>query len=162
MILETIEKDVADKLASVMDGSKVDCIVLPEVEADTKKPVSKAQVTVAINGLEAGDQKSIGSQVQYPKIRIELILKARRLRGDYGIYDLERRCRRALLNFRSGGGATSGMKYLQFQLNSYQEGTFSYSSFFEATATIIEEFEEFTDDTPRITSIEFDENLASP
>lgn len=161
MILEDIESSIAAKLVTVLDGSKVDAIVLPDVEADAKKPVQKALVTVAINGLEAGEQRSIGSQVQYPKIRVELIIKARRLRGDWGVYDLERRCRRALMNFRPTGGSTQGMKYLQFQLNAYSEGIFSYSQFFEVTATAIEEFEEYTDDTPRITTIEFDGPLVT-
>lgn len=166
MILEIIETAIVTKLATDIDVSQIDSLGLPEVEADFNRPVDKGQLTVAIAGVEYGEHRNIGSIVQYPKVRIEVVMKARKLRGNYGIYDLERRVRSSLVNYRplndqNEGGASQGLKPLQMQLNSYNEGVWSYSMFFECSTTAFQEYAEYDDDTPRITEITLDETIES-
>lgn len=159
MNLEELEGSIADRLGDLIDSDGASCVVLPEIESAFNKPVDKAQLTVAVVGHDAGDHKSIGSVVQYTRVRIEVVCKSRRLRGDWGIYDLESKVRSSLVGYRPDGGATSGLKFQQFQVNAYNDGVWSYSVFFECPATIIEDFAEYDDDTPRITEITLNENL---
>lgn len=98
MNYEQAEEDIKDKLNPLV-GAGVLVGVMPENQADYKKPSAAPQVWVCYSGDDYEKPKGVGTIVQDGLINFEIVLQAKKLRGVNGIYQLFDLIQKLLLGF---------------------------------------------------------------
>lgn len=138
MNYELLEQEVADRLGTIAsDGFTVQR--MPETVAEYAKPaVTNGSVIVAYKGSEfditdrVPRQLSVDNVVQVERATIEVVLRARVLRGAGGLYDLKDKVQARLLGYRPTDWARLSAR--SFTYVAFEEGVWVYAFTFECDA----------------------------
>lgn len=135
MNYEELEDDIAGKIMPLaVDG--VDVMVMPEKEADYKRPFKKAKVTVSIGHSKAGKPETTSVVAQWETICVDLTLEARFLRGDDGIYRLKKKVTDLIIGYRPPN--YSRLIELEFRFEQYTNGIYTYTLTVTTTALLVQ------------------------
>lgn len=159
--IEVIEDAIFNRLRPLETLPKFEVRKMPETQAEMDKPFVNGRVTVMYDGSRfepngSGMQlvtMATDESVQQETLHIKTTLQARKLRGEFGIYDLMRLVRNHLSGFEPAGG--DKMKQIDAKFESYIENEWTYSITWGTNVLNVHDLEE-TDD-PTITQIDFDD-----
>jgi len=103
MNYELIEQQICSRLQPFAIVG-VDVIVMPELEADRKRPVpTKAQFTVIYSCSEYGNVNSTAQINQNEDLYFTVLIESTFLRGAMGVYSLLNTLRKAIVGFKPTG-----------------------------------------------------------
>lgn len=97
-LIETQESDIITKLAAYL-GSTVDVKLLPEKQADYSDVLLKPIVYVCYHETNYQERKSTSTVVQNTTETFNIIVRAKKLRGTIGVWDLKQKIQEALMGF---------------------------------------------------------------
>ena len=155
-VTQAIEDATLTLLAVVFGSLAVDCMALPENASEYERSVDRPQVWVALNSTVAGDEIDLGNYAQSVTWTFEIILRARSLREDLGIYNLHDLVCKALLGKRpsDGPGHFRLSQKRALQQNNREDGVFNYSLFLECPIWFfVENFDTVDDNLPELEKI---------
>jgi hypothetical protein len=148
MRYEDVEKEIRDRLQAKF-GPHVSVIVLPENEAEFKRPVERSQVTVAYQGSEyeldgsTRQPLSLGLGavvIQEETVLFEIVIQAKKLRGTNQLYDIIGRVKRALVGYRFTD--CEKMKVRKIGFVQRDEGIFTYTLTMSTLTMVVEDPDE--------------------
>ena len=135
MFIEQTEKDIAKRLESKV-GTGILVEVLPEREADFRRPFEKGRLSVCYKQSEIEKPRSTNEISQDAEYTVEVVIQSRALRGVHGIYDLADRTERALVGFRTKNGRK--MYGVSFKFEMKDDNLWAYIYTFAFKSTIVE------------------------
>jgi len=139
MFIEKSEKEVASRLTAKV-GTGIIVEVLPEREADFRRPFEKGRLSVCYKQSEIEKPRSTNEISQDAEHTIEVVIQARALRGVHGIYDLADRTEKALVGFRPSTGRK--MYAVSFKFETKEDNLWAYLFTFAFKSTVVEEPDE--------------------
>lgn len=103
MFIEPTENDLknrieAKEVTAITEG-KLEVELLPENETAFKRPTSKGRISICFFKAEFAKSEAIDAIAQACTNRFEIFIMAKAKRGDFGIYDLYDRCRKAIIGY---------------------------------------------------------------
>lgn len=140
MNYDQLELDVLGRLAPLQLAG-VDVVLLPETEAEYKRPITRSRVTIVYKEStfpEITQHRSMGYVIQEEVCQVEVIIWSRKLRGSHGIHVIAREVMRLLVGFEP----TDCMKmYLVKNAYHMKDGElWSYSAIFATHTQVVEDY----------------------
>lgn len=140
MNYDQLELDILARLAPLQTAG-VDVVLLPETDADYKRPLTRSRVTIVYKESifpEVTQQRSLGFVSQEEVCHVEVIVWSRKLRGSNSIHAISREVIRLLVGFEP----TDGMKmYLVKNAYHMKDGElWSYSAVFATHTQVVEDY----------------------
>lgn len=147
MNYELIEEQIRERLATVM-GHGYTVVALPEVEEDLKRLIDKPKVTVSYKGSDFGtmgrsDQAevvSLGAVIVHKEVlTFDIVMQAKKLRGEYGLYGMIPMAQNALMGFMPDD--CEKMYILKFGYVTFEQGIWTYCLKMATTSIRVEDAE---------------------
>lgn len=157
---EGLEDDIVARLSSFVG---VDAEHLPDTEKDVSKPFLKSRITVAYRASEydrevvrgQAQQMTLGgisSQEQYASV--DIFIRARKLRGENGCYDLLSKIKELLFGYKPTNFGKITIESDRFVENDEKEGVFTYVLTIITRTLVVEKVN--AEDLPTLTNVTFD------
>ena len=157
MNFEQLENDIVSRLQPLATES-IEVIALPETEKDFKRGIDDARITVAFNGAEWQKNTTTDKISQTLVVTTGVVVQARFLRGEKGVYQLFDNVRKLLIGYAPTG--CYGLYVKSFDLFSDEEETFTFVAFLDCETFSVEDYTEPT--TPVVTKIYVEGNFYVP
>jgi hypothetical protein len=160
---EKIEESIVKRLLPFQALPNFEVMAMPENQAEMTKPMLNGRVTVMYDGSRYEPNGSgmtlmamdVGLAVQQETVHIKTAIQARKLRGQFGIYDMIRIVRNALAGFQPVGA--DQLKQINTQFVRYEENTWEYVITWGTNVINVPD-EEVTNE-PVLTQITLDDNF---
>lgn len=138
MDFEALEDEIIEALDDIAND-KVEVIPMPESEADFDRDFEDARITVAFNGLKSDDPVTMREIAQDDRQTVGIVIQSRRLRGEFGAYNLYKRIRATLSGFSCTGCEPFVSR--SFDLISDENDLFTWLALFECKQMHVSEVE---------------------
>lgn len=138
MNFEALENDLQIKLQADL-GASVSVEVEPQLEAENTQPFVKPRVTIYLDQSEFEKTSSTVYIVQDENTKVILLVRARLLRGDNGVYDLIEKIRKSIVGFQPAGW--SKLWLAKISLEERFKGMWCYAVAIAGKSMIVEEAE---------------------
>lgn len=141
MIYETIENNVLTRLAPLTEAN-IDVILMPENQSVPIRPQARAMVIVqylisdTTNGSEKVQSKSTGFTTHDELVFIEITIRSKNLRGEFGIYNIYELVNALLLGYSPGD--CNKLLFKSFKFDGYLENLWTYVAHYCATRNLVE------------------------
>lgn len=163
-VYEQIETDFVGKL-SALAASGIDVRPLPETEAEFRKAVTNSTVSIGIIDAEYGEPNAeerkkpitIGVVTEFEHVYVRVIIQARKLRGENGIYAIWEQCRDTLIGFKAADCDRAVI--IDFKLREHTSNIFDYQGVFKVKRLVVQDYSEATE--PLLVSSNFNENISN-
>lgn len=160
---ESLEDAIVAQLADLL-ADDIEVEHLPDVPADLSKPFQNARVTVAYVGSEFDQSVTRGIPsnfaadyaVQEEFAQVEVIIRARKLRGANGIHQISKKVKNLLFGYKPPHFHEMFIKtYSQVPMDSL-EGIWMYSFIFIAKTMVVPVLIE--EELPNLSQVDFNLN----
>lgn len=137
------ERDILDRLAPYKVAG-IDLQVMPEAEADFKRPFKNGRIYCGYKGSKYKDPNSTAEMSQDEEVLFEFSFQSRTLRGDIGIYTLLALTVQALVGFKPTSCDKMYCKESGYTvLNSvHVDGVWTFTMVMACRSVSVEDFEE--------------------
>lgn len=138
-----LEDAIVARLATLGPGVEVEA--LPDTPAAFSKPFSKPRITVAYRSSEFAkdivrgipEQFSTGPAVQDEFASVEVVIQARRVRGNTGCHYIKAALVDRLLNFQPANWSRLTLESYKFVDHDKEAGLFSYAATFITQTRVV-------------------------
>lgn len=144
MNYEQAEQDILTRLTPFVTAGAIDMVLIPQNQADFKRPFQKGKITICYKGSKWGDPRSTAQISQEEEVMFQIEIQSRTLRGDRGIYLMKKALNQALIGFAPTDcdrmyAKESGMTSVAETLN---DGVWTYSLIVACKTISVEDYEE--------------------
>lgn len=141
---EELENDIVTKLEPLTVAQWLQVVPMPEKQADFARPAgNQARITVSANQTETDALLDTNLSSSEANNTVAIIIQANALRGDRGVYQLEKAVRLLLVGHKPANHMTK-LRYVRgrFVEPEFQEGVWTFQMDFMTKGVILQEYDE--------------------
>ncbi|MFT4061082.1 MAG: Gp37 family protein [Edaphocola sp.] len=140
MNYEAIENELAARLNTHEGFAAVaSAVVLPDAPADYRTPQQKGLVTVVFEGEKPGGNQSVGEASHHVTLTFNVVVQARLLRGQYGVYAISELVKASLVGYRPQD--CGSMMYAKHSFGGYQNDIWEHDITFACTSLRVQDLD---------------------